>query len=264
MHALNFTVGRQSGQACLCAIYFHDYSKSEDVLIQASAEERQGAKRWVIQEIFRTGMTGVILFGMSRRFDWPGAWIILALYLVWITANTLLLYKRSPGLLAERAKKQRSAMMSDTIFLAIYGFAVISKYLLAGLQVYIEGLPRWDWQTGMVAILVAIFGYGLVTWSMWANAYFSMVVRLQQERSQCVVDQGPYRFVRHPGYTGSAIFDLATPFILGSSWALYAGIVAVAAIIVRAVQEDNYLQKNLDGYKGYMQKVQSRLIPWVF
>lgn len=232
--------------------------------IQPISDEIQGAKRWVVQEIFRTCMTAALLFGTSRRVDWPGAWIVLCLYMVWITANTLLLYKRSPGLLAERARKQRSAIMADTVFLAIYGVAVIAKYILAGLQVYTEGVPHWDGQIILRATLAAALGYGLVTWSMWANAYFPMVLGVQADRNQQVIDKGPYRFVRHPGYLGSALFDLATPFILGSSWALYAGIVASAAIIFRALREDRYLKENLTGYVEYTEKVQSRLIPWIF
>jgi len=229
-----------------------------------TADEVQGAKRWIAQEIFRLCFTAVILFGLAGRLDWPGAWIVLIIYAVWITANTGILYRRSPGLLAERSKRQRSAIMADTVFLTIYGIAVISKYVLAGLEVRNASVPRWEADQVLIAAIMAALGYALVTWSMWANAYFPMVLRIQGERGQQVIDQGPYRFVRHPGYLGSAIFDLATPFVLGSSWALPAGIIAAIAIIIRAVREDRYLRENLEGYEDYASRVKSRLIPWFY
>ena len=44
------------------------------------------------------------------------------------------------------------------------------------------------------------------------------------QRGQTVCRAGPYRFVRHPAYAGSALQALGVPLLLGSLWALIPGI----------------------------------------
>jgi protein-S-isoprenylcysteine O-methyltransferase Ste14 len=50
-------------------------------------------------------------------------------------------------------------------------------------------------------VIVAI-GWGLVNWAELVNPFFSGAVRIQADRGQRVVSQGPYAIVRHPAYTG--------------------------------------------------------------
>lgn len=42
----------------------------------------------------------------------------------------------------------------------------------------------------------------VAAWAVVCNKYFSTVVRIQRERGHQVVTDGPYRYVRHPGYAG--------------------------------------------------------------
>jgi protein-S-isoprenylcysteine O-methyltransferase Ste14 len=65
-------------------------------------------------------------------------------------------------------------------------------------------------------LLVMIIGYALFLWAMACNAFFSEGVRIQTERDHSVTSSGPYRYVRHPGYIGAILSQLATPFLLGS------------------------------------------------
>jgi protein-S-isoprenylcysteine O-methyltransferase Ste14 len=116
----------------------------------------------------------------------------------------------------------------------------------------------------LAAMGVAALGYALMTWALAVNAFFSKVVRIQEDRGQRVVTRGPYRLVRHPGYVGTIAFELATPIMLGSLWALIPGVLAASLTVVRTVLEDRTLQQELDGYQEYARHVPHRLLPGVW
>ena len=75
---------------------------------------------------------------------------------------------------------------------------------------------------------------------------------------------GPYKYMRHPGYVGFIVINLATPLVLGSLWALIPGAIIAVLFIIRTALEDSTLQKELEGYKEYVEKVKYRLIPGIW
>ena len=99
---------------------------------------------------------------------------------------------------------------------------------------------------------------------MASNKFFYGVLRIEQEKNHSVCSSGAYQYVRHPGYLGAIIFDLATPLILNSVWAFIPAILTICAIVIRTSLEDKALQNGLDGYKNYAQQVRYRLFPAVW
>ena len=90
------------------------------------------------------------------------------------------------------------------------------------------------------------------------------MVRIQTDRGHHVVDGGPYRWVRHPGYVGGLLSAFATPILLDSLWTF--GVVAVYLIItiIRTALEDRTLQAELPGYVEYAQRTKYRLLPGIW
>jgi protein-S-isoprenylcysteine O-methyltransferase Ste14 len=99
---------------------------------------------------------------------------------------------------------------------------------------------------------------------MWTNNFFSRVVRIQTDRGHYVVQDGPYRFVRHPGYLAGCFSLLSMPLALGSLWGLIPATLAVLLIIIRTYLEDATLQNELTGYHQYAKKVKYRLLPGIW
>jgi len=99
---------------------------------------------------------------------------------------------------------------------------------------------------------------------MKVNPFFSAMVRLQTDRGHHVVTSGPYRFVRHPGYTGALLINLGPPLLLGSLWALIPSTLSFLGLIVRTIPEDRFLHRELKGYANYAEKVKWKLIPGVW
>ena len=203
---------------------------------------------------------GVVLFGSAGRLDWVWGWVYLAIYLASTLVNAWFL-RRDPELVAERGQPGEVPGWDR----AIGGLWSLAQFVLLPL---VAGLDvRFGW-TGPVEIAwhlagVLLFAAGLALfgWAMIANAYFSTVARAQPERGQTVCREGPYRFVRHPGYAGAILQSIGSPLLLGSIWALLPAVAAGALMIARTWFEDRMLMTELPGYAEHAREVRHRLIP---
>jgi protein-S-isoprenylcysteine O-methyltransferase Ste14 len=96
---------------------------------------------------------------------------------------------------------------------------------------------------------------------MAVNTHFEATVRIQEDRSHKVVDTGPYRWIRHPGYLGFLLVLVAAPLTVGAPAGLINAAVAGLLILFRTHLEDRILKKELEGYKAYADRVRYRLLP---
>jgi protein-S-isoprenylcysteine O-methyltransferase Ste14 len=121
-------------------------------------------------------------------------------------------------------------------------------------------LPR---ATAPLGLSLEIAGLGLRAWSMRIlGSSYSRTLRVQG--AQQVVDRGPYRFVRHPGYAGSLM--IWTGFALTSrSFAVVEVVGALLSIAYhrRVGAEEALLRRDLPGYVAYSKRTK-RLIPFVW
>jgi len=124
--------------------------------------------------------------------------------------------------------------------------------------------PELAWYYYVLGYLLFAFSVTMFTWAMWVNTWFSSTVRLQKDRKQQVCQAGPYKYVRHPGYTGGIFLTASMALMLGSLYSLIPGVLYSIALIIRTYLEDLTLQKELKGYKQYANKVKYRLIPKIW
>ncbi|MDH2900362.1 MAG: isoprenylcysteine carboxylmethyltransferase family protein [archaeon] len=114
--------------------------------------------------------------------------------------------------------------------------------------------------TGILLMLLGIFV------RQWAIAtlgrFFSLSVRVAQGHK--VVSNGPYRFVRHPSYTGALLSFAGMGLVLGSWGALLVILLMFGLVFgYRISVEEKALRINLkDDYVTYMKKTK-RLIPYL-
>jgi len=202
-----------------------------------------------------------LLFASSGRLDWVWAWAYLGAGLAILTVNVLVV---PPELIAERGQPGRNVKRWDRVLTDLAGLPTLGLPIVAGLD---RRFP-WSAQLAPVVHLIGlaffVLGQGLFSWAMASNTYFSTVVRIQTDRGQIIATGGPYRYVRHPGYTGYAVSSLGASLALGSLWALIpAGLIA-CLLVVRTVLEDRTLQAELPGYKDYARRVRYRLLPGIW
>ena len=84
------------------------------------------------------------------------------------------------------------------------------------------------------------------------------------QENQKVIDTGLYGIVRHPMYGVTLLLFLSMPLVLGSIYSFLIFLAYPFIIIKRLRDEEKFLEKELDGYVQYKQKVKYRLIPFVW
>jgi protein-S-isoprenylcysteine O-methyltransferase Ste14 len=225
-------------------------------------------KLWVRYAV--SGIIGVIgmaaaLFLAAGRLDWAGAWGALAVMAVWTIAMIVIMGWVQPGLLEQRMGANREKNSADTVMVSLINLASFIRYIVAGLDIRNGWSGAFPSGAQIAALIICFLGYDLLfIWAISSNGFFTQIVRVQPERGQTVVSGGPYRFVRHPGYAGVILFELAVCILLGSWWALVASAVSVMVIVIRTALEDHLLQAKLAGYAEYAQRVRYRLLPGIW
>lgn len=219
--------------------------------------------RRFVPVIFSLAITSMCLFGSVGRLDWSNAWVLLGLNFAASLATTALLW-RNPELLAERSNIKAGKSWDKVIVAMAVLLGPVATWITAGLDTrfhWSDGMPRLAF---MASVVAAVLAAALIAWAMRSNKFFSSVVRIQKDRGHLVVTGGPYRFVRHPGYTGMSAFTLATPLILNSRWAFAPAVATAAITVLRTVLEDRTLHNELDGYADYARRVKYKLVPAIW
>ena len=210
-------------------------------------------------------LAGAILLGSSGSLAWGWAWVYLALSVAVVLFNAVTLLPTHRDLVAERAGAGEGAKTWDkwlggaaTVVSSVFGL------LVAGLDARFAWTGALPLRTHLIGVGGFVAGYGLFTWAMAANPFFSTIVRIQRDRGHRVVDAGPYRAVRHPGYVGWIVTALAAPLLLGSAWAVVPAALGSVLMIARTAMEDRTLREELPGYVKYAARVRFRLMPGVW
>jgi len=222
--------------------------------------------RWIKQTAIFTLIFGASLFISSGQLGWTMAWVYLGVFVAGQAIVGLVLVPSNPELAAERAQFRRDAPYNwDRPLTGIVSlFGPLATLIVAGLDVRFGGAFQISFTLQLAAMAVVIMGSLLGAWAMASNRYFYGFVRIEPERGHTVATSGPYRIMRHPGYAGGVLFDLATPLMLGSLWALIPAGLTTSAIILRTALEDRALREELPGYAEYAQQVQYRLLPGIW
>lgn len=208
----------------------------------------------------------MVLFIAAGRVDWVWAWVYVGVAVSFTFISRIVVIRTNPDLIAERAQslEREDVKGWDRMILFFILVGPLAMLIVAGLDERFGWSPQIPLALQLVALAIMMLGYVVGTWAMAVNRYFSAVVRIQKDRGQTVVSDGPYRFVRHPSYATGIVSCLVTPIMLGSLWALIAGGLTVILYIVRTALEDRTLHDELPGYAEYAQRVRYRLLPGIW
>ena len=72
------------------------------------------------------------------------------------------------------------------------------------------------------------------------------------------------RFMQLLFFIGAIVYSLAAPLMFGSWWAYVPAVLLATVILARTMLEDRTLQRELEGYADYTQRVRYRLLPGVW
>ena len=216
---------------------------------------------WIV--IFFFVLIG-LLFGFAGTFNWERGWIFTFTFFVCIIINLVILLKLNPEVIEERSRFHRDAKKWDMVLMSVGSIFILGTIAVAGLDVRNKWAEPMSFEWLYLGVVLIVVGDLFILWAMAVNKWFSKLVRIQSERGHRVVSQGPYGYMRHPGYVGWSVMWIAIPLILGSLWSFVPAVLSLVLIVVRTYLEDKTLQSELPGYMEYTTKVKYRLIPKVW
>ncbi len=203
---------------------------------------------------------------ISGVWAWWEAWAYAILSALGFIISRALAARRHPDILDERARsmEMQGAKPWDKILAPMLAFGSLLILIVAGADKSFGWTSPYSLNAKLVSLIFIIFGYAFSSWALIENKFFSGVVRIQTDRGHHVVTTGPYRIVRHPGYSSALWTYLATPILLDSLWAFIPTILLIIVLVVRTSLEDRTLQAELPGYKEFTQKTRYRLFPGIW
>ena len=209
---------------------------------------------------------GGLIFGLSGRWDLWNVWAYMAIGVALLTFQTAALYRKSPQLLMERMKMVTAGSPGRvrwTVGRASPPLS-IAQWIIVGLD------QRFHWSDivppawVVAGLVIYAIGWGLFTWAALVNPFFSPDVRIQSDRGQRVIGEGPYAVVRHPGYAANALALVASPAALNSLLSIIPAVLFLAVVVRVTGIEDGMLHDELRGYADYTARVRYRLIPAIW
>jgi protein-S-isoprenylcysteine O-methyltransferase Ste14 len=210
-------------------------------------------------------LLGVIVLGLLLFFPagslhyWQG-WLLMGILFVPMAVVGIVMMAKNPELLRKRLNaKEKEAEQKSVV--AMSGLLFVTAFVLAGLNWRFCWWVLPNWMVWMAAGLF-IASYLLYVEVMRENTYLSRTVEVQD--NQEVIDTGLYGIVRHPMYMATTVMFLTMPLVLGSPISFLIMLGYIPVIAKRIANEEEVLEKGLEGYQDYKKKVRYKMIPFLW
>lgn len=214
----------------------------------------------IIKFLLGVVLVGLLVFLPAGTLSFFGGWLFMGiLFIPMFLAGIVMMFK-NPDLLRSRLDAKEKQKEQDLV-IKLSGLMFLAGFVVAGLDF------RFGWLTlprGVTigAAVVFILAYVLYAEVLRENTYLSRTIEVQE--NQKVVDTGLYGIVRHPMYAVTLLLFLSMPLVLGSLISFVIFLAYPLIIAKRIKHEEELLEKELEGYKEYKQKVKYRLIPFIW
>jgi protein-S-isoprenylcysteine O-methyltransferase Ste14 len=213
--------------------------------------------RLILRCLFAVIFVAVFLFVPAGSFRYWQGWVFMAIVFLPMLITSGYFLKRDPQLVERRLRTQEK-ISEQKIIIRWAQLVFFPSLLLPGLD-YRFGWSRVPLWLTILSQLFMFAGYLITLWVMKENSFASRTV--QVDEGQKVISTGPYRLVRHPMYFGGVLMLLFTPLALGSWWALPGFLLVIPLIVLRLLNEEKMLSRDLPGYSDYCLRTRSRLLP---
>jgi protein-S-isoprenylcysteine O-methyltransferase Ste14 len=167
---------------------------------------------------------------------------------------------KNPELLRKRLNAKEKEAEQKTV-VALSGMLFFAAFVLAGLNWRFGWWVLPDWAVWVAAGLF-LLSYLLYAEVLRENTYLSRTIEVQE--NQKVIDTGLYGIVRHPMYMATTVLFLTMPLVLASPISFFIMLGYIPVIAMRIRNEEAVLEKGLEGYKEYKQRVKYRVLPWIW
>jgi protein-S-isoprenylcysteine O-methyltransferase Ste14 len=218
------------------------------------------AKKALIRTLGFSALVGILVIVPAGPAYWRG-WLFWIVFSLCSLSVTIYFLQHDPALVERRLRGRAEKETSQQIIRLVLSVVMIPLFVLPALG------DRFGWSqlpasVAVVADAAVVLGFAIIFLTFKENSHAAAIIDVAPD--QRVVSTGPYALVRHPMYLGATLLLLATPFALGSVWAIIFAVIAVCALVWRLLEEERYLSQHLPGYDDYRQVTRYRLVPWVW
>lgn len=205
-------------------------------------------------------LMGLLLFVPAGTIHYPNGWILMAILFIPMFIAGIIMMIYNPELLKKRLNAKEEQNDQKTV-IALSGIMFLAAFITAGLNYRFNWMhfPKWVVYLGIVLFLASYAMFGEV---LRENTYLSRTVEVQE--NQKVVDTGLYGIIRHPMYSATLILFLSMGLVLDSPISFLILLTYIPIIAKRIENEEEVLEKGLEGYKEYKQKVKYKVIPLIW
>lgn len=216
----------------------------------------------------KTSVIGLLVFGLLLFLPawtlayWRG-WVFLIVFSISTQILGIYLMLKNPVLLERRKRvgPWNEQSVTQKIIISFAFITCIALLIFCSLD-YRFGwspVPAFFSLIGDVLVVVGLLTNLLV---FRENTYVASTI--ETFANQKVISTGLYGIVRHPMYVSVLIMMIGVPLALGSWWGLLSIALIVPVLVWRILDEENFLEKDLPGYREYTQKVRYRLVPYIW
>ncbi len=205
-------------------------------------------------------LVGLLIFLPAGSLAFTNGWIFMGILFIPMFLAGIVMMIKNPSLLEKRldAKEKQK---DQNIVVKLSGLMFLVGFIVAGLGF------RFDWYTlpfgvTICGAIVFLIAYILYVEVLRENTYLSRTIQVQED--QKVIDTGLYGIVRHPMYSATLLLFLSIPLVLGSFFSFIIFLAYPFIIAKRIKGEEDLLERELDGYKEYKNKVKYHLIPFIW
>ena len=214
----------------------------------------------IVRFILGVVLVGILLFVPAGSFNYWNAWLFMGiLFIPMFIAGIILMFK-NPELLKSRLDVKEKEHEQKTVIM-LSGIMFLLGFVIAGLN-YRFNIIKMPNIVVIISSCLFIVSYILYAEVLRENTFLSRTIKVQE--NQKVISTGLYGIVRHPMYSITLILFLMMPLILGSIISFIIFLAYPFIIIKRIKNEEQVLEKELQGYKEYKEKVKYRLIPFIW
>ena len=214
-----------------------------------------------------SGALGALLFLPAGTWRFWQAWAFGAFY---VSASHRLLcsgcsavdpHVRSSGALkaASAEPAQRKVILTLIPLLLMAAMAPGFDHRFGWTRRLFGPVPAW---LSLAADFLSLAGILLVFWTIAVNRFAARTIRV--EEGQQVISSGPYRLIRHPMYAGFSLSQIAMLVGMAPHSDLPLYLLLIAVYIVRLLNEEKVLARDLPGYTEYCRRTRWRLVPFVW
>ena len=214
----------------------------------------------IIKIVLGIFIVGLLIFVPANTLNFWNGWLFMGLLFIPMFIAGIVMMIKSPDLLKRRLDiKEKQG--EQKVVVALSGLMFIAGFIIAGLNF------RYNWiQIPNIVVIISsivfLLSYVLYAEVLRENKYLSRTIKV--EKNQKIIDTGLYGIVRHPMYFSTIFLFLSMPLILGSIISFVIFLIYPFIIAKRIKNEEEVLEKELEGYKEYKDKVKYRMIPFIW